>query len=151
MTLVYSHILVAVDGSKEAEWAFKKAAGIAKRNQAVLNIAYIVDNRSFGAIEAYDKTSAQKANVYGNELVAGYKKEAMESGVPEVNGIVEYGVPKTLIPGELAEKHQVDLIICGASGLNATERFLMGSVSERIVRTANCDVLVVRTPETDEA
>ena len=37
--------------------------------------------------------------------------------------------------------------MCGASGLNAVERFMIGSVSEAIVRHASCDVLVVRTEE----
>ena len=46
-----------------------------------------------------------------------------------------------------SKKIQADLIICGATGLNAVERFLIGSVSENIVRSAKCDVLVIRTPE----
>ena len=37
--------------------------------------------------------------------------------------------------------------MCGTSGLNAVERFIVGSVSEAIVRHAPCDVLVVRTEE----
>jgi len=35
--------------------------------------------------------------------------------------------------------------MCGTSGLNAVERFIVGSVSESIVRNSPCDVLVVRT------
>ena len=35
--------------------------------------------------------------------------------------------------------------MCGSTGLNAVERFIIGSVSEAIVRHAECDVLVVRT------
>ena len=37
--------------------------------------------------------------------------------------------------------------MCGATGLNAVERFLIGSVSEHIIRYAKCDVLVVRGDE----
>ncbi|RKJ47427.1 universal stress protein, partial [Butyricicoccus sp. 1XD8-22] len=48
---------------------------------------------------------------------------------------------------ELSNVVEADLIVCGATGLNAVERFLIGSVSEAIVRSAKCDVLVVRTPE----
>lgn len=40
--------------------------------------------------------------------------------------------------------------MCGTSGLNAVERFIVGSVSEAIVRHAPCDVLVVRTEEIPE-
>jgi nucleotide-binding universal stress UspA family protein len=42
-----------------------------------------------------------------------------------------------------AESHQVELIVMGRRGTHMVERFLMGSVSDRVVRHANCDVLVV--------
>lgn len=48
------------------------------------------------------------------------------------------------IAKEIAKEQNVDLILCGATGLNAVERFIIGSVSEYIIRYAPCDVLVVR-------
>ena len=51
----------------------------------------------------------------------------------------------------LPKKHNVDLIVCGATGLNVVERFLIGSVSEAIVRHARCDVVIVRTDDQKEA
>ncbi|TWT06403.1 universal stress protein [Planococcus sp. CPCC 101016] len=149
MTLKYTNILVAVDGSKEAELAFKKGAAAAKRNKATLHLAHIIDNRSFGSIEAYDRTIADRTKKTSEELLAKYKEEALAAGVEKVNVIIEYGVPKIAIPKELAPKLKIDVIVCGATGLNAAERFIMGSVSERIVRTAKCDVLVVRREQAD--
>ena len=147
MTLSYNHILVAVDGSKEAEWAFKKSIGVAQRNDATLNLVNIIDTRSFAAIEAYDRTIADRAQTFAKDLLGNYKKEAEAAGLTKVNVIVEYGSPKTIIPKDLATKVEADLIICGATGLSTVERFLIGSVSEHIVRAAKCDVLVVRTEE----
>jgi nucleotide-binding universal stress UspA family protein len=43
-----------------------------------------------------------------------------------------------------AEKHKADLIVTGAKGLGAVGRFLLGSVSTRVVQHAHCSVLVVR-------
>ncbi|MFD1031612.1 universal stress protein [Metaplanococcus flavidus] len=154
MTLKYSHILVAVDGSKQAEWAFKKAVGIALRNHAVLNLVNIINNQSFGMIEAYDRNSVKKAKIIAREIMKKYKAEAEKAGVEEVNTFVEYGVPKQMIPREFAERTSADLIICGATGLTGAERIIMGSISQSIVRYAKCDVLVVRTEEesqTDES
>ena len=145
MTLQYQQILVAVDGSKEAEWAFKKSVGIATRNNATLNLVNVIDTRSFAAIEAYDRSIADRAQKFAEDLLGDYKKEAVAAGVQNVNIVVEYGSPKTMISRDLAKKVEADLIICGATGLNAVERFLIGSISEHIVRSANCDVLVVRT------
>lgn len=148
MSLNYKQILVAVDGSKEAEWAFQKSVGIAIRNQATINLVNIIDTRSYSSVEAYDRSIAERAEKFALELLEGYKSEAKAAGVQNVNILVEYGSPKVLIPKELPKKHEIDLIVCGATGLNAMERFLIGSVSEMIVRTAKCDVLVVRTEET---
>lgn len=148
--LKYKHILVAVDGSKEAEWAFKKSIQIAKRNGASLNLVHVIDTRSFAAIEAYDRSIADRAAKYGNELLDDYKKEAAAAGVTNINVFVEYGSPKAVIPKNVAKHVEADLIICGATGLNAMERFLIGSVSEHITRAAGCDVLIVRTDDPDE-
>lgn len=147
MTLKYKQIIVAVDGSKEAEFAFKKAVSIATRNQSTLNLINIIDTRSFAAIEAYDRSIAERAQTFAEELLEGYKIEAIAAGVVNVNVVVDYGSPKTMISRDIAKKVEADLIICGATGLNAVERFLIGSVSEYIVRSAKCDVLVVRTEE----
>ncbi|MBD8032310.1 MULTISPECIES: universal stress protein [Solibacillus] len=144
----YKSIVVAVDGSKEAEYAFRKSIDVAKRNEgATINLVNVIDTRSFAAIEAYDRSIAERAQQHAEELLNGYKKQAEEDGVENVNLIIEYGSPKNIITKDLSNIVEADLIICGATGLNAVERFLIGSVSESIVRTAKCDVLVIRTPE----
>lgn len=145
MTLKYKRILVAVDGSKEAEWAFKKAVEVAKRNDSKLIIAHIIDTRTFATVEAYDRTIAERAELFAKELMENYKKEALDAGVADVEYIIDYGSPKVKIPKDIAKKYEVDLIMCGATGLNAVERFIIGSVSEAITRHARCDVLVVRS------
>ncbi|TWT13236.1 universal stress protein [Planomicrobium sp. CPCC 101079] len=152
MSLKYSQIIVAVDGSDQAAIAFKKAVDIAVRNHATLNLVSIVDNRSFGSIEAYGQAFAKGAKKAAEGLLITYKEVATAAGVPQVNSIVEYGSPKSMIPVDMVKRLDADLIVCGATGLNSAERFFMGSVSERIVRSAKCDVLVVRTPvvETSE-
>lgn len=144
MTNHYKNILVAVDGSKEAEYAFRKSIDVAKRNVgSTLNIVDILDAR----LEKYDRSVIDDAEEKANELLKNYKEQATSEGLENVNAIIEFGAPKRAIPHEIADKVQADLIMCGASGLNAVERFLIGSVSQSIVRDAKCDVLVIRTPE----
>ncbi|MGI2328273.1 universal stress protein [Planococcus sp. YIM B11945] len=145
MTLKYSNIIVAVDGSDQAADAFKKSVAIAARNNATLNLVSIIDNRSFGSIEAYGQAFATEAKKAAEDLMKIYKEYAADAGLDHVNVIVETGSPKTKIPVELTKRLNADLIVCGATGLNSAERILMGSVSERIVRSAKCDVLIVRT------
>lgn len=74
MTNHYKSIIVAVDGSKEAEYAFKKSIEVAQRNKdSKLNLVNVIDTRSFAAIEAYDRSIAERAQKYSDELLDGYK------------------------------------------------------------------------------
>ncbi|MCZ0754851.1 universal stress protein [Anoxybacillus sp. J5B_2022] len=145
MAMTYKTIVVAVDGSKEAEWAFKKAIEIAKRNDAALILTHIIDVRALAAVEMHDRAVIERSEQYAKELLENYQKQAVEAGVKEVNVEIEFGSPKVKIAKDIAPKHHADLIVCGATGLNAVERLLIGSVSEHITRYAKCDVLVVRT------
>jgi len=60
------------------------------------------------------------------------------SGVSIAEGIVAY-----------AKEHSIDLIVTGTHGRGAVKHFLMGSVAERVVRTAPCPVLTVHAHERD--
>lgn len=147
MSFTYKNILVAIDGSKESEKAFRKALTIAKQNDARLVIAHVVDTRSFATVEAYDRTIADRAERFANEILSDHKKTAELAGVTKIESVVEYGSPKVKIAKDIAPNYEIDLIICGATGLNAVERFFIGSVSEHITRYSKCDVLIVRNEE----
>ncbi|WHY76450.1 universal stress protein [Neobacillus sp. WH10] len=145
MGLKYQNILVAIDGSKEADWAFRKGIEIAKRNQANLLLVHVIDTRSFALIEAYDTVIGDRAEKLAKDMLENYQRQAVEAGLTDVQYEIDFGSPKIRIPRDLAKKHKVDLIICGATGMNVVERFFIGSVSEHITRYAPCDVLIVRT------
>ncbi|WP_407269003.1 universal stress protein [Radiobacillus sp. PE A8.2] len=144
MAFEYKRIVVAVDGSKASERAFEKAVDIAKRNQAQMVLCHIIDTRTFTTVEAYDRNLASRSEVYAKELLENYQEKASGAGLTHVVLEIEYGSPKVKIAKDVANKYNADLIICGATGVNAVERFLIGSVSENITRFASCDVLVVR-------
>lgn len=144
MEHVYQKILVAVDGSDASEIAFHKAIEIAKRNDAHLTLAHVIDSRSFATAEAYDRTLAERTEDYAAGLLNDYIQKAEDENVTDIEKCIEYGSPKVKIAKDIAKSYNSDLIICGATGMNAVERFLIGSVSESITRYASCDVLVVR-------
>ena len=128
----YGNILVAIDGSREAELAFEKGVNVALRNKSRLTIAHVIDTRALQSVSTFD------AEVY---------EEASEAGVGDVVTVVELGNPKTLLATEIPDEQKVDLIMVGATGLNAFERLLVGSSSEYILRHAKVDLLVVRDSE----
>ncbi|CQR48131.1 Putative universal stress protein [Paraliobacillus sp. PM-2] len=150
MTTEYQHIVVAVDGSKASEKAFKKAIAIAKRNNAQLIISHVVDTKTISTAETYDQSLINRSETYATQLLEDYQRQASAKGVTNAETHIDYGSPKVRIPKHVAKKFDADLIICGATGLNAVERFLIGSVSENITRYASCDVLVVRSEQDED-
>jgi nucleotide-binding universal stress UspA family protein len=145
----YKRIMVAVDGSKEAEIAFKKAVNVAKRNQASLLLVHVIDTRAFQSVTSFDTVLAEQATEMAKASLKEYESTALDQGVSNVETTIEYGSPKVLIAKHIPEDKEVDLIMLGATGLNAVERLFIGSVSEYVIRHASCDVLIVRT-DTEE-
>ncbi|MGD6833359.1 universal stress protein [Sutcliffiella halmapala] len=141
----YRNILVAIDGTEEGISAFHKAIHLCLQSNAALFITHVIDIRSIATTEAYDVTMTDEAEGHARELLQEYGEQAKGKGIHTVKTIMEFGSPKQTLPNEIAEDHQVDLIVCGSSDMNLAERLVRGSVSEKIVRHANCDVLVVRS------
>nr|WP_269768638.1 universal stress protein [Neisseria weixii] len=72
-------------------------------------------------------------------------EHAHQQGVGEVDLILQSGNPKQLLSEDIPQRENINLIVLGATGLNALERMLVGSSSEYIVQHAQTDVLVVRS------
>ena len=69
-----------------------------------------------------------------------------ESTKTPANKVVRLGSPFTEIV-RYAKAENIDLIVMGTHGRGMIAHLLMGSVAERVVRTAPCPVLTVRHPE----
>lgn len=147
----YKHIQVSVDGSKEADLAFSKAVALAKKNDAVLEILHVIDTRSFQNVSSFDSAMVEQVSADAKDKLEEYYARAQKAGVQDVHYSIEFGSPKTIIGHEFPTKHHIDLIVVGATGLNAVERLLIGSVTEYVTRTADCDVLVCQTKEIQAA
>ncbi len=145
--------MVAVDGSKTSEVAFKKAVDIIKRNKGTLFIAHIVDTRTLQVFPQYDRPMNssefldQQANA-ANTTLTKYKEWAEQRDVTDVELIIKNGSPRTELADILPNEYNIDLLILGATGLNAIERAFVGSVSQYVVRNAPSDILIVRTDDT---
>lgn len=146
MAQEYSNILVPIDGSKEAELAFKKAVSVAQRNgdKTKLHLLHVVDTRAFQSISSFDTTMVEQVTETAKQTLEEYAKQAKDAGV-SCEYSIEYGSPKNIIAHDVPEQLNTDLIMIGATGLNAVERILIGSVTEYVTRTAICDILVVKT------
>lgn len=154
VTSEYRRIMVAIDGSKTAELAFKKAVNIVKRNKGTLIITHIVDTRSVTLFPQYNQTVInsqlyESSKSAATKTVDLYRDWATENGLEDVETVLRNGSPRTELSDVLPEELNVDLLILGATGLSAIERAFVGSVSQHVIRNAPCDVLVVRTNSDD--
>ena len=143
----YKNILVAIDGSYESELAFEKGVSVALRNDANLLLTHVVDTRALQSVATFDAYIYEKLEQEAHSVLDDYENQARERGLEKVRQIIEFGNPKPLLATEIPEREHVDLIMLGATGLNAFERLLIGSSSEDILRHAKVDLLVVRDPE----
>src|SRR5690625_251658 len=119
MFLQYKDVIVAIDGSEAADKAFNKSITVAKNNDSRLILTNIIDSRSFATAEAYDRTLAERADEEAKKLIDRYVTLAEEQGVNNIVKCIEYGSPKVKIAKEIAKTFEADLIICGATGMNA--------------------------------
>lgn len=142
--MLYHTIMVPIDGSNESRCAFYKAVNLAKGTDTKLLLTHIVDTRQYQNIMAYDPILAKEAKIEAEEALAEYIEYAQQEGVTIIQPIIKYGSPKEELSYILPREYHVDLIMIGATGLNAFERLLIGSVSEYVSRHAPCDVTIVR-------
>jgi nucleotide-binding universal stress UspA family protein len=144
-------ILVAVDGSENAQRALEAAVDMAKRLKAVLLIAHVVFVPALswtlglpGVMVPADKIEddAEKA---GRQLLAKAVKFAKEAGIanPQEEILTKLASPAMGIV-ELAKKGDADLVVVGTKGLGGFKRLLIGSVANSVLHYAERSVLVVK-------
>ena len=97
MSQKYENIMVAVDGSREAELAFEKGVNVALRNGSKLTLAHVVDTRALQSVSSFDAEVYEGFQTEANELLEGYIKRAKEAGVQNIASVVEMGNPKVLL------------------------------------------------------
>src|SRR5690625_445733 len=144
METEYSKIVVAVDGSDDSDKAFQKAVAMANRHDATLVLTHVVDTRTYATIAEYDKVIVNRAKEFGQEILDKYGQIAKDANIENLKILMKEGRPKSVITKEVAPEEDADLIIVGATGLNAVERFLIGSVYESIISNANYVVIFVK-------
>jgi nucleotide-binding universal stress UspA family protein len=142
-------ILVATDFSFEAESALTYGRTLARTFDATLHLLHVADNiyLRLGA-DTFIPPPELQADL---EEAARRKLNALSIDndplpLPTHPVVVVSSSPALAIT-EYARKVNADLIVMGTHGRGAFAHLLMGSVAERVVRTAPCPVLTVRSPE----
>ncbi|MBM7698737.1 universal stress protein [Kurthia huakuii] len=145
---MYQQILVCIDGSEVSPLVLEHAIDVAGRNAAKIHVANVVDTRNWPSYENLTQTEEKLKETARAKAAEAVKHFIEQSGMPETqfNIIVEAGSPRSIITKKIAKDVQADLIIIGASSVRGLDHLVVGSVASAVLRTATCDVLVVRRP-----
>ena len=139
---MYKKILVPTDGSEFAKRAQLQAIYLAKATGAEIIALSVSENHFKNGISLNDEVEQL------NELLKDRCEEDLkefeemnEDGV-KISSIIREGSPANVIL-DVAVEEDIDLIVIGSSGKSGFDRFILGSVSDKVVNAAKCPVLVV--------
>ncbi len=143
---MYERILLPTDGSETTEHALEHAIDLADRYDAELHVLYVVD-ATIVADDVDTGAIVEEFETAGERIVDDVAEQARAADVESVTTAVVRGTPHREILA-YADAHDVDLLVVGTHGRAGIERFLLGSVTEKVVRLSEVPVLVVSRPET---
>jgi nucleotide-binding universal stress UspA family protein len=132
------HILVGFDGSTNARRALEEALDLARADTRITVVAAAQTPAPPGEVLP---VGAKGLDERKHELEDARQQLAELGRDAEV--VAVSGAPADVLVEE-AEKRGADLIVVGRRGLNGAERLAMGSVSSKVVRLAQCSVLIAR-------
>lgn len=142
-------ILTATDFSRHSQVALQYAAAFAKAFHAEVYLCHVLETPDFlsnfpPVSEGYfppnlGELQEKHARVQCEQVLASV-------GLSQAQVLLLHGRPYHEIV-QAAREEEIDLIILGTHGRGAVAHMLLGSIAERVVRTASCPVLTVRAGE----
>jgi nucleotide-binding universal stress UspA family protein len=136
---MFNRILVPTDFSKPSDAALAHARRLAESMGASLHVLHVVDNMFLRAVlgDPYDYEAAALRQM--QEQVP-----AEDRGATAILSVERSHEPAERITG-YARRHGIELIVMGTHGRGRISHLLLGSVAEKVARTAPCPVLTMRT------
>jgi len=141
---MYDRILVPTDGSEGVERAIEHAIDLAVAHGASVHAVYVVNSASYGTIpmETSWEGIADVLRDEGESALDRVRTLAEDHGVAVETALLDGSPSKEVVRYAAAEG--CDLIVMGTHGRGGIDRLLLGSVAERVVRSAGVPVLTVR-------
>ena len=149
--IVLKQILVATDFSESAAVALAYGRDLARTFNARLHVLHAVDDvmlrysPEVGFVSPDLQKNLEAAATHDLEKLITEDDRKTLPMVPVVRTAVNIAAEIV----DYAKANAIDLIVTGTHGRGAVKHLLMGSVAERVVRTAACPVLTVHAKERD--
>ncbi len=142
----FKKVLIPIDGSRYSMQAAEYGIRLAKAYEIEVLAFYVIDDASVESLahltEEEPDMLQQNLRREGENCLNYLSELAAKEGV-EFESMTRAGTPHQAIVA-VAKEQNVDLIIIGKVGQRGPRRILIGSVTERVIESAHCPVLVVR-------
>ncbi|MDG1571124.1 universal stress protein [Robiginitalea sp. M366] len=137
-------IIVPVDFSQQSEYALKAAASLAKKHGAEIIVLHMLELNyaMISSSEAYHPEQIVFLLKAAEKRLEEFLDQSYLEGVKVTPVIKHYKVFSEV--NDIAEKHEADLIIMGSHGTDGLEEIFFGSNAEKVVRTSDIPVLVLK-------
>lgn len=146
---MFKKILIPVDFSAHSSFAVKLGADLARRSAASVTVLHVFDPLPYALPADYQVFTPEQREQLQSEIrksLAALRLRAETGGAARVETQTLEGSPVTEIV-RLAAEGGFDLIVMGTHGRRGVKHALLGSVAERVVRSAPCPVLTARAPD----
>lgn len=139
---MFKKILLAYDGSENAKKALNVGISLSKQYEAKLCAISVVHLPDYGATVGEVEEAKNEGKEYYEKLLDEASKKASQAGV-ELERKVVFGHPADTIIS-YAGSQNIDLIVMGPRGISNIQKFLLGSVSNKVVHHSPCNVMLVK-------
>lgn len=134
------HIVVGADFSDVADSALDYAIALARPLDAHITLVHVLEVPVWGFPDAVP-VELRELEAIAQQALDDLAKKRADPSV-SIRTWLRSGEAWTALV-EVAKAEHADLIVVGSHGRRGVGRFLLGSVAERVLRTAECPVLVV--------
>jgi nucleotide-binding universal stress UspA family protein len=154
MSIFPTTILLATDGSEEAQLAASRAVDLADATDSELHVVHVgvlplfLESYRYPGTLGYDRKLYEQIEEESRELLRKLSWQVEAAGGAVAGAHLRMGMVALEIVA-LAKELGVDLIVMGCRGHRGIRRAIEGSISDAVIRRAPCPVLVVRSDETN--
>jgi nucleotide-binding universal stress UspA family protein len=148
MSSVYRNILVAVDGSPDADAALAHAAALARDQRARLTLLTAIPPLPATALLATGAAPRSEVVRHYSDVLR-RAADALPGDVGVTTVLVEGAPARALV--ERARSGEFDLIVMGSHGHGRLHTSLLGCVSQKVLHASPIPVLLTRAPREEVA
>ncbi len=152
---MFTNILVALDGSELAEQALPLAQDLARSSNATIHLIQVVSRQPELEATRGGDTSIQSVEIArdlahqlvearlsrGKEYLEGIAGQLKSEGFEAETAIQEGAAVENIV--DYSKEHGIDLVVMSSHGYGGIKRLLLGSVTDRVIRSCEVPVLIL--------